>query len=98
VRIEERRRPAPAVLGRMTLIGGQDVVERHQRGEPLGCYLMEPSERSDTSFFTLRLEPRDRFRHRFGERAPQVLRRIVHVVSQERPTHVAFVIRFDDRR
>lgn len=98
VRIEERRRPAPAVLGRMTLIGGQDVVERHQRGEPLGSYLMEPSERSDTSFFTLRLEPRERFHRRFGERAPQVLRRIVHVVSQERPTHVAFVIRFDDRR
>lgn len=97
VRIEERRRPPPAVLGRMTLIGGQDVVERHQRGEPVGSYLMEPSERSDTSFFTLRLEPRERFRSRFGERAPHVLRRIVHVVSQERPTHVAFVIRFDDR-
>lgn len=98
VRVEERRRPAPAALGKATLIGGRDVIERYQRGEPLGCYLMEPSARRDTSFFTLRLEPRERFRTRFGERAGQVLRRIVHVVSQERPTHVAFVIRFDDRR
>lgn len=98
VRVEERRRPAPAALGQAVLIGGRDVVERYQRGEPLGCYLMEPTQRKDTSFFTLRLEPRDRFRTRFGERAAQVLRRIVNVVSQERPTHVAFVIRFDDRR
>ena len=57
---------------------------------------MDPSQRRATSFFTLKLEPRERFRIRFGERARQVLRRIVHVVSQERPTHVGFVIRFDE--
>jgi phage tail-like protein len=98
VRVEERERPQPMVLGRNHLIGGHDVVERYHRTEPVGCYLLEPTERADTSFFTLRLEPRERFRNRFGERAAQVLRRIVTVVSQERPTHVVFVIRFDDRR
>ena len=46
----------------------------------------------------LRLEPRGRFAERFGERAPQVLRRIAKVVSQERPTHISFVIRFDERK
>jgi phage tail-like protein len=98
VRVEERRRPRPAALGSATLIGGRHVVERYQKEEPLGVYLMEPAERLDTSFFTMRLEPRQRFQARFGERASQVLRRIVNVVSQERPTHVAFVIRFDSRR
>lgn len=98
VRVEERERPRPMVLGQNHLISGRDVVERYHRGEPVGCHLIEPTERADTSFFTLRLEPRERFRNRFGERAAQVLRRIVTVVSQERPTHVVFVIRFDDRR
>lgn len=98
VRVEERERPRPMVLGSNHLIGGHDVVERYHRTEPVGCFLLEPTERADTSFFTLRLEPRERFRSRFGERAAQVLRRIVTVVSQERPTHVVFVIRFDDRR
>jgi len=98
VRVEERERARPFVLGSNHLIGGHDVVERYHRSEPVGCHLLEPSERANTSFFTLRLEPRQRFRNRFGERAAQVLRRIVTVVSQERPTHVVFVIRFDDRR
>jgi len=98
VRVEERRVPKPAVLGQATLIGGRDVVERYTKAEPLGVYLLEPTSRRVTSFFTLRLEPRGRFRTRFGERAGQVLRRIVNVVSQERPTHVHFVIRFDERR
>ena len=97
VRVEERIKPTPTVLGKATIIGGRNVVERYHRAEPLGVYLMDP-QRSKTSFFTLRLEPRERFRQRFGERAAQVLRRIVNVVSQERPVHVAFVIRFDDRR
>ena len=97
-RVEERVVPRPAVLGRMTLIGGRRVEERFDRNEALGAYLMDPSVRKPTSFFVLRLEPRDRFRARFGERARQVLRRIVHVVSQERPTHVSFVIRFDEGR
>lgn len=98
VRVEERVAPMPAVLGKCTVIGGRDVVERYHKGEPLGVYLMEPDERTNIGFFTMRLEPRERFRSRFGERAQQVLRRIVNVVSQERPTHVAFVIRFDDKR
>lgn len=97
-RIRERQKAAPVVLGKCVLVGGRDVVERYQRGEPPGCYLIEPSERKQTSFFTLLLEPRDRFRTRFGERASGVLRRIVHVVSQERPIHVAFTVQFDDRQ
>jgi phage tail-like protein len=118
-RVEERVRPPAVILGRTNLIGGRDVVERYQVGEPLGGWLYTPAhpkrlpeptlpadeavkdvyvptfERRDTSFFTLRLEPRDRFRSRFGERAGHVLRRIVNVLSQERPTHVQFVIRFE---
>ena len=54
--------------------------------------------RKPTSFVALRLEPRDRFQNRFGERAAQVLRRIVNVVSAEKPSHVMFTIRFDERR
>lgn len=105
VRVEERTLPKPFVLGQAVLIGGGTVVERYQRGEPPGAYLMEPPRTSTsaggtkpTSFFTLRLEPRDRFQNRFGERAAQVLRRIVNVVSQEKPSHISFTIRFDDRR
>lgn len=97
VRVRERQRPMPAALGKAVLIGGRDVVERYHRGEPPGAYLMEPTTRRNTSFFALILEPRDRFRGRFGERASSVLRRIVHVVSQERPVHIAFTIHFDDR-
>lgn len=97
VRVRERQRPVPAALGRMTLIGGRNVVERYQRREPVGAYLVEPSQRRDTTYFTLTLEPRERFTKRFGERASAVLRRIAQVVSQERPTHVAFTIQFDER-
>ena len=98
VRVRERLLPAPVALGKTaTMIGGRDVVERYQRGEPPGAYLIEPKQRKNTSFFILMLEPRDRFRGRFGERASNVLRRIVQVVSQERPVHVAFTIQFDDR-
>ncbi len=98
VKIEERKRPGAAVLGKNALIGGRTVVERFERGEGPGSYLVDPARHASTSFFTLRLEPRERFRARFGERAPQVLRRIANVVSQERPTHVNFVIRFDERK
>lgn len=98
VRVRERVRPKPAALGQLTLIGGRDVTERYHRNEPLGVYLMEPTERRDTSFFQLMLEPRERFQKRFGERGTAVLRRIVAVVSQERPTHVGFTVLFDDRR
>ena len=65
VRVQERVRPKPVALGKGFVIGGQDVVERYYRSEPVGCFLMEPAERSDTSFFTLKLEPRERFRGRF---------------------------------
>jgi phage tail-like protein len=119
-RVEERARPPACILGKTTLISGRDVVERYERGEPVGSYLYTPihpkilpdptipadvaieevrtpsRERRDTTFFTLRLEPRDRFRGRFGERAGHVLRRIVNVLSQERPTHVLFVVRFEE--
>lgn len=97
VRIRERQRPGPVCLGQARLVGGRDVVERYQNGEPPGAYLVEPSARRPTSFFTLVLEPRTRFHQRFGERAAGVLRRIVHVVTQERPVHIAFTIQFDDR-
>ncbi|MCA9489485.1 MAG: hypothetical protein KC621_06165 [Myxococcales bacterium] len=106
VRVEERTVPRGAVLGQAHLIGGATVVQRYQRGEPAGAYLFTPPQaataaspaRKPTSFFTLRLEPRDRFQNRFGERAAQVLRRIVNVVSAEKPSHVQFTIRFDERR
>ncbi|MEZ4239433.1 MAG: phage tail protein [Myxococcota bacterium] len=98
VRVEERTIPAAATLGRARLAGGATIVERYQRGEPPAAFLMEPTERKPTSFFTLRLEPRERFQARFGERAAQVLRRIVRVVSQEKPAHVSFTIRFDEPR
>ncbi|MBN2798468.1 MAG: hypothetical protein JXX28_04910 [Deltaproteobacteria bacterium] len=97
VRILERQKPMPMALGRGVLVGGKDVVERYNRGEPPGSYLLEPGQRADTSFFVLKLEPIQRFRDRFGERAAHVLRRIVQVVSQERPTHIAFTIQFDAR-
>jgi len=98
VRVRERQKAKAAVLGQCTIIGGRDIVERYQLDEPPGHYLMEPSVRSKTSFFTLVLEPRERFKNRFGERAAPVLRRIVQVVSGERPTHVMFTIEFDARR
>jgi len=85
------------VLGAAVLNGGGDIVERFHSAEPPGCFLMEASERLPTSFFTLILEPRDRFRSRFGERASGVLRRIVRVVHQEKPAHVYFTIEFDQR-
>jgi phage tail-like protein len=66
--------------------------------EPGGEVPPDQRPRSPTSFFTLRLEPRERFQNRFGERAAQVLRRIVNVVSAEKPSHVQFTIRFDERR
>ena len=96
-RIRERLRPSPMALGKGVLIGGRNVVERYDAAEPPGSYLVEPAGRRATSFFTLVLEPRERFRARFGERATNVLMRIVNVVSQERPIHIMFTIHFDDR-
>lgn len=98
VRVREREMPRAMVLGKNTVIGGRDIVERYERDEPPGCYLFDPIKRKKTSFFVLVLEPRERFMTRFGERAAPALRRIVQVVSQERPTHVAFTVEFDARR
>ena len=36
------------------------------------------------------------FRERFGERAETEIRRIVQIVSNERPAHVTFTIEFED--
>ena len=95
VRIEERRPPAAMVLGRGHL-GGGTLPERYAGGQSEGTYLSGPEPLPPTQFFTLRLEPRGRFAERFGERATQVLRRIVAIVSAERPSHLRFVVRFDE--
>lgn len=95
VRIMERQRPAPVVLGKNSIVGGRDVVHRYIKNEPPGAYLVDPYQRTSTSFFALVLESRTRFETRFGERGPAVLRRIVHVVSQEKPSHIAFTVHFD---
>jgi len=97
VRIRERVKPPVAVLGKATLVGGKDVVDRYRRGESAASYLLDPKDRAGTSFFVLTLEPRERFKERFGERATGVIRRIVGVVSQERPVHIRFTIQFDQR-
>ncbi len=96
VEVIERRKPAGTVMGRMTLAGGRSVDERYLRGEPAGCYMVPP-ERSSTSFFALRLEDRHSFKKRFGERGPQVLRRIAQIVTAEKPAHVTFTIEFEER-
>jgi phage tail-like protein len=96
-RVRERQKPTPMILGKSKLIGGRTIVERFLASEPQGPYLYDPKERAATSFFALQLEPRERFRTRFGERASAVLDRIVNVVSQERPIHIAFTLQFDDR-
>lgn len=96
VRVRERVRPEPMVLGRGHLVGGEDVVGRYHRGERGACYLVDPQAHADTDFFALLLEGRASFGERFGERAAQVLRRIADVVSHERPAHVAFTLRFDE--
>lgn len=93
VRVAERRAPSGFVLGRSTLAGGATVADRYLRGEPAPSYLLEPTRRG-TSYFALVLEDLDRFRERFGERAPSVLRRIAQIVTNEKPAHVTFTIRF----
>lgn len=97
VRIAETRPPNPFVLGRSTLAGGPSVEVRYLRNEPAGHFVVEPS-RAKTSFFALVLEPREKFKQRFGERAPGVLRRIAQIVSSEKPGHVSFTILFDEGR
>ena len=93
--IEEHERPRAAVLGAMTLAGGQNIEERYLRSEPPAHFLVEPGRKTG-SFFVLRLESQAAFRKRFGERAAAVLRRITHIVTREKPAHVAFTLKFDD--
>ena len=95
VHIEERAKPKACVLGQLTLAGGKNVVERFHHREPPPCYVMQP-DRSKQSFFILELEPKYLFIRRFGDRAGDILMRIVEIVSQEMPAHIAFTIRFAD--
>ena len=95
VHIEERAKPKACVLGQLTLAGGKNVVSRFHHREPPPCYVMHP-ERSKQSFFILELEPKYLFIRRFGDRAGDILMRIVEIVSQEMPAHIAFTIRFAD--
>jgi phage tail-like protein len=95
VRVEERRRPQPTVLGGLTLAGGAGIEDRYLRDEPPGFYVTRP-DRAKTSYFVLLLEPREKFKARFGERAPQVLKRIQQIVTHEKPAHVTFTIQFDE--
>ena len=95
VTIEERKKPNPCVLGKMTLAGGKDVQGRFFRREPPGCYLFPP-DRNKMSFFILELEAKYLFLRRFGDRAGDILHRIVQIVSQEMPGHVVFTIRYAD--
>lgn len=95
-RVRERVRPSPMVLGRSRLAGGAHPVQRYRNREPAPSYLVAPQDHADTDFFVLLLEAREAFQERFGERASGVLRRIIDVVSAERPCHIAFTLRFDD--
>lgn len=97
VEIIERKKPKGCVLGQMTLSGGKDVKSRFFRREPPGCYVMRPN-RHNMSFFILELEPKYLFLRRFGDRAGDILQRIVQIVSQEMPAHVVFTIRYADDR
>lgn len=95
--IQERAKPKACVLGQMTLAGGKDVKGRFFRREPPGCYVMPP-HRQKMSFFILELEAKYLFMRRFGDRAGDILQRIVQIVSQEMPAHVVFTIRYADDR
>ncbi len=95
VRIAETNKPNAFVLGRSTLAGGTSIEKRYMNNEPAGHFVSEPG-RAATSFFALVLEHRPAFKKRFGERAPGVLRRIVQIVSSEKPGHISFSIRFDN--
>ena len=78
-------------------IAGYRAEARFLRAEPAGCFVYDTT-RPRTSFFALVLEPIPRFRRRFGERAPVVLRRIAHIVTNEKPAQITFTILFDEGR
>lgn len=93
VRIIERQKPDPMRLGTACLAGGATVADRYLRKEPSAAFLAQP-ERPATRYFVLQLESRERFERRFGERAPEVLKRICRVVTTEKPAHVSFIVQF----
>lgn len=93
VRVVERQKPIPQALGSTALAGGATMADRYLRHEPSAAFLAQP-ERPATRYFVLQLESRARFERRFGERAPDVLRRIARVVTTEKPAHVSFTIQF----
>ncbi len=95
VRIEERKKPRPTVLGAMHLSGGRNIEERFLRAEPGGFYMTRPG-RAATTFFALVLEHREAFQARHGERAAAKLRRISQIVTSEKPAHVTFTIEFEE--
>lgn len=95
VTVTERKKPQPSVMGAMHLAGGKSVEDRFLRDEPPGFYLVKP-DRAVTTFFVLTLESREKFKRRFGERAPVVLRRISQIVTHEKPSHISFTIQFQD--
>jgi len=96
VQIAESVLPRACILNGMTLAGGRTPAERYLRHEPPGHYMMRHGQ-AKTGFFALKLEDREAFRQRFGERAPSVLRRISQIVTHERPAHVTFTIEFEER-
>jgi len=83
------------VLGAAPLAGGATFARRFLAGEPPAHFMTAPQQPA-TRFFVLLLEPRERFEKRFGERATDVLRRIAHIVTTEKPAHVQFTIRFGE--
>ncbi len=95
VRVAEKEKPLPMVLGAACLAGGATIEDRYDRGAPPAFFVSNPT-RPATSFFSLVLEDRDRFARRFGERARNVLRQIARVVTEERPGHVSFTIQFEE--
>jgi phage tail-like protein len=94
-KIAELQKPKPFVLGRATL-SGPTIEDRYQKKQPqaAAAFLVDTG-REATCFFAVVLEPMSRFRKGFGERAPQVLQRIAHIVTNEKPGHVNFTILFD---
>lgn len=93
-RVSECEKPSPFVLGRSHLSGGATVEQRYLKGESSCSFVME-THREPNRYFALVLEPIPAFRRRFGERAGAVLRRIVSIVSAERPSHITFTLRFE---
>ncbi len=94
LRLVERRRPDGFIVGRARLAGGATPEDRMTRGEPAPSYLVEPGA-SGNGFFVLELESVETFKARFGERAPAVVRRIVQILSSEKPAQLGFTVRFE---